>query len=268
MLKIEAIQEIAELGRTYFYRESDHRPDKEIVDRMQKSIRGISSAEMYKWRRTCEAVHFVLNQCSESELDDLYIHYFRQDLQDVPSSRKFFAWLHYAITKAINAGLEKRTKIFQHHDKHDLIQKYFSYLFDDYAFSIAQVRYESEHESPVFGDWEVYMLSDTFRIRIFQSQGDAQVALSPFWDHPNYRVGPWVGLELVIAFLNQGNFVWKYLEKGSSLESQLEHISHALHPYMDKISEIFRAENFPEYEVELGKLHWGQFDPPFSHLSA
>jgi hypothetical protein len=163
-------------------------------------------------------------------------------------------------------------KVLNRHNKPEIVKQYFPYLFDDYGFSIDYVFYQDKDfldwmfQLP--GDWNMLLLSSKFRIK-FEQGGryryeceQISIAVGPLWDIPGIGYGPWVDLGVVIAYLNQGKYVWDYIEKGSQ-ESQLEHISRGLRPYMDQICDLFQNDNYSKHEMRLTQLTYEQIEPPY-----
>ncbi len=84
------------------------------------------------------------------------------------------------------------------------------------------------------------------------------LSISPLWDSPGWQAGPWVGLSIVIAYLNNGVFNWDYDWTGTA-EMQLERLAGVLRPYIDRILALFGSDAFLEHYAELKRLYYERY---------
>lgn len=98
MNKNEAIHEVKNLGRSYFYDDVVDITDEQILDRIQQDVQGTRLTAMHYWERSRDALQVILVECSEQELDDML-----DAFGHVPEigSRLFFSHLNRVITEAI-----------------------------------------------------------------------------------------------------------------------------------------------------------------------
>ncbi len=135
-----------------------------------------------------------------------------------------------------------------HGSEFDLVKVHFPYLFDEYGFSVIDIRYFDS-----FTNWVAVVVSKRCRIRFFEDRGGVELAIGPLWDPPGWQAGPWFDLPAVLAYLNHGVFTWDYGPTGRT-GPQLERLSAALHPQMGLICAIFSPENYPKHEAALRRL--------------
>ena len=127
------------------------------------------------------------------------------------------------------------------------IKKHFHYLFEDYDFTVFS---ETYFES--FGNWVVVLLSDDFRIRLFEDRGDVTLAVGPLWSPPGWQGGPWHDLTRITAFLTQGKDIWEY--KRGTTDEQLQRLAGILRPYCDQIRELLQEEVYQQNKEKLRRV--------------
>lgn len=141
------------------------------------------------------------------------------------------------------------------------INRYFSYLFDDYGFTVSEVQ-----DYASFGNWMVLLTSDKCRIRFIEDRGQVTISLGPVSNAPNLNIDAWFDLQVVTAYLNQNKFRWDYAIGDTEL--QFVRLATTLHPYLDRIIELFTTKSIDEYETALHHLwaeHWSKYlNPPKS----
>lgn len=131
----------------------------------------------------------------------------------------------------------------------DLIRKYFHYLFDEYGFTMIDVRHFNS-----YSDWVAVLASNKCRLRFIEDRGTVMLAVGPLWDPLGWEAGPWFELPIVTAYLNQGIFTWEYDQLGPT-EPQLRSLADLLRPYIDQICTMFSPDNFPKHEDNLRRLY-------------
>ncbi len=101
MDKKEALQEVENLGDSYFYDFLDEMTDEEIFAWIQDDIQGTHLPGLVYWEKPRDALKVVLAECSEEELDDILFRSYGHFPEEVGGSRQFLYRLYELIAGAI-----------------------------------------------------------------------------------------------------------------------------------------------------------------------
>jgi len=130
-----------------------------------------------------------------------------------------------------------------------LIEKYFHYLFTEYAFSFSEIKYFQD-----FSNWLAVLTATECRLLFIEDRGSILLSVGPPWNPSNWEAGHWFGIEIVIAYLNNGIFPWYYWNQMGPAEPQLEKLSEIIRPYMAQICALFSPKVYTETEPKLYQL--------------
>lgn len=138
----------------------------------------------------------------------------------------------------------------------ELVRMRFSYLFDDYGFSVIH----EEHYPEYYGNAAVVLQSDSCRIRVLLDREQVLVEAGPLsapeeWS--SHAPDFWFGLTYITAFLTQGVDQWGYqypdtsLDLSSRIDRQMVRLASKLRAYCDQIIKLFRPEAFEITQEDL-----------------
>jgi len=136
------------------------------------------------------------------------------------------------------------------------VKQRFSYLFDQYGFSVIHEEYHGQNGCNAI----VVLESPDCRIRVLLEREQVLVDIGPLsapvdWSTP--APNDWFGLTYVTGFLSNGTDQWEYvipdtaLDRSLRIDQQLVSLAEKVRPCCDLIVHIFRSEAYEQTQREL-----------------
>ena len=119
----------------------------------------------------------------------------------------------------------------------EMVDRYFAYLTDEYGFS----KEDQQFNTKAFGNAYIQMRSDNLVLRISIDKGIVLVNFKPL----SRATSSWFDLASLTDFLNPklGEPAYIFSEEWDQyedmIENQMQHLSHFLRQYLNKINGVF-----------------------------